>query len=327
VLSHYAWPGGLALVIETPRQRFAAVLEPGGWRLGDARDVWRAGPPATATVTTLELPAWLERQLSALEFAQLGLHTDFVRLNRVLARLQSEHANGALVILGPQPAALVLTHGAPTVVYPTGREGEYADMVVARASGWVCVLAGPVAIGDATEDRAPMGAPIVMPTAAPMATPHAAPPEVAAPATDVPTAPLLPAAAPVADAPEPRQPEPAVPDPPKAAPPATPPVPAAPAPAPVVPTSGVNPGDRFVAAAGARTLSEDVAGQVTAVAGERGPAIIALLDGSRTIQEIADAVSLTPDHVGQVVRVLAGVKLAFRYVSRVRAPSSARGPG
>lgn len=315
MLSHYAWPGGLAFVIETPRRRFAAILEPSGWRLGDAREVWRAGPPSGATMAALELPPWLERQLPSLDLTQRALHTDFVRLNRVLARMQSERANGAVVVLGPQPAAFVLTGGAPVVIYPTGRDGEHADMVAARAVGWVCVMSGQVVLGGAEDEPEPL----IEPAPSLASDPYAAgsPAEVALQMA----APQM--AAPQVEAP---QPEPVAVNPPTRVASPMPGEPAT-APAPTATPAGFQAGDRFVAAAGARTLSHDAVGQVAAVAGDRGRQIVELLDGSRTIQEVADAVAVAPEQVGQVVRILVSAKLAFRYVSRVRPATGARSPG
>jgi hypothetical protein len=90
---------------------------------------------------------------------------------------------------------------------------------------------------------------------------------------------------------------------------------------------GIQPGDRFVAAADARTPPEETAAQIGSIAGGKAQPIVDLLDGSRTIQEIADALEVPADQVGQVVRVLVGARLAFRYVSRARPATGARSPG
>jgi hypothetical protein len=89
--------------------------------------------------------------------------------------------------------------------------------------------------------------------------------------------------------------------------------------------TGVHAGERFVAASGARELPEDLAAKVQAIVGLRGQPLIALLDGTRTIQEIADLVGVSADDVDQVVKVLVGARLAFRYVSRSRTGARSSG--
>jgi hypothetical protein len=98
-------------------------------------------------------------------------------------------------------------------------------------------------------------------------------------------------------------------------------------PAAAATTTGINVADRFVAASGARALPDETAAQVDAIVGAHGGKIIESLDGSRTIQEIADAVGVGADQVSQVVRILVAARLAFRYVSRARPATGARSPG
>jgi hypothetical protein len=307
-------------------------------------------------MATLELPEWLELQLSSLHFKQLGLHTDFVRLNRVLARMQAEHASGALIVLGPQPAALVLSEGAPTVIYPTGREGEHADMVAARAVGWVCILSGQVAVGAEAEARAESDSqPVFFESVSRQESDHGAPePPSVTPAGEISDVEVraeqvhlvsVPEQDLTAD-PEPEPPVEVAPAAAQAAPPAPPPASLEPkaepkpeslpvpaqepaattsSPSPPVSPTGVHAGERFVAASGARELPEDLAAKVQAIVGLRGQPLIALLDGTRTIQEIADLVGVSADDVDQVVKVLVGARLAFRYVSRSRTGARSSG--
>ncbi|MDR7484308.1 MAG: hypothetical protein QN187_03175 [Armatimonadota bacterium] len=186
MISHYAWPGGLALVIEAQDRRHAAVFGPQGWRAGDPRAVLPDGLPPGVEVERLGVPPWLAEQLPSLEMAQGGLHTDFVRLDRLLTRLEAEGARGVVLVLGRSPAVWVLADGRPSVVLAPDRAGDPAAALSSRASGWIVVLAGPVTMpvrpSAAPEAQAPEPAP-PQPAAEPVAPAAAEVRFVAAPGT------------------------------------------------------------------------------------------------------------------------------------------------
>ncbi|OFX27071.1 MAG: hypothetical protein A2Z07_02105 [Armatimonadetes bacterium RBG_16_67_12] len=249
MIALHAWPGGLAIVVEAHARRVAAVLGPDGWRGGEPGAVLPEGPPAGAESVFLRLPAWLVEQLAALEIDLGGAHTEFVRLDRLMARMQADGRDGAMIVLGRQPAAVVLSGGTPHIIEPDVPAGAPVMPVLAAASGWIIVFSGKVA----------------MPT-----------PPVQAPATEA-----------------------------------------------QAPTD-----ERFVVASHiARAVPDDVAEAIKAAAGEPALAVVAQLDGVRSIAEIAKGTGLTAAQVTTVVKLLAARKLAFRYVSRVRPPTGARTSG
>lgn len=246
----HAWPEGLAIVVEAPARRTAAVFGPAGWRRGEPGVVLPEGPPAGAETAVLDLPAWLLDGLATLEIDLGGAHTEFVRLDRVMARMQAEGRDGVLLVVGREPLAVALSHGAPRVLAPDVPADTPVNRVLARASGWIVVFRGTVAA------PAPMTAP-----GAPAET-HA-----------------------MADA-------------------------------------------RFVVASAiARAIPDDVEEEIRAAAGEAGLTAVALLDGTRSVAEIAAGTGLSAETVAVVVKLLAARKLAFRYISRVRPPTGARTAG
>jgi hypothetical protein len=91
------------------------------------------------------------------------------------------------------------------------------------------------------------------------------------------------------------------------------------APPPTAPARD-GPGERYLVAPGARgALPEDVRAAIVAEAGEAGLAVPALLDGNRSLLEVAGAIGLREEQVTAIVRLLAARRLAFRYVARTRA--------
>jgi hypothetical protein len=146
VISLFAWSDGLAVVVEGAYRRRAALFGPDGWRYGDPADVLPegAGPPPDAERVSLALPAWLVDQLPTLDLMFGGLHTDFVRLDRLLGRLQAQAADGTVLVLGPSPAVVVLQGGLLRAVEPALSEGAPVLPAVARARGWILVYAGKV---------------------------------------------------------------------------------------------------------------------------------------------------------------------------------------
>lgn len=141
-ITHYAWPGGLAMVIETPASGTTAVFGPGGWRVGPSRAVFTEGPPPGAETSHLALPEALADQLASLQPVGVGLHTDFVRLDRLVSRLRSERTDAAVFVAGRAPAALVLSDGELTVIEPPPAAHEPADEVISGAAGWIIVALG-----------------------------------------------------------------------------------------------------------------------------------------------------------------------------------------
>jgi hypothetical protein len=163
VIALHAWPGGLAIVVEARARRTAAAFGPDGWRRGDLDAVLPEGPPTGAESVFLSLPAWLVDQLATLEIDLGGAHTDFVRLDRLMTRMQAEGRDGAIVVLGRQPAAVVLSGGAPHIIEPGVPAGAAVMPVLAAASGWIVVFSGKVALpapapvpGPATDGQAPV---------------------------------------------------------------------------------------------------------------------------------------------------------------------------
>lgn len=142
-ITHYAWPGGLAVVIQTPASPAAAVFGPGGWRHGPPHAVFAEGPPPVAETFQLALPQAFTDQLVSLEVAG-GLHTDFVHLERLVGHLQSERKDAAVVVLGRVPAALVVSDGELAVVEPDPEVGVPVDAVLKYAAGWIVVVQGKV---------------------------------------------------------------------------------------------------------------------------------------------------------------------------------------
>lgn len=308
MISHFAWPGGLAIVVEAPARRFAAVFGQHGWRAGDPREVFPEGPPRTAEVVTLTLPSWFIDQVPSLEFALCGIHTDFVRVNRLLDRLQTDQVDAAILVLGVTPAAIVLSGGHTTVVEPAAAWGTPADAVIARAAGWIVVLSGKVAV--------PVQAELFQRPARDESAAMVGPPRVD-------TSQPLPAANQYL--PSPSQPAPAASQP---LPAGSQPAPNHPAPSgPRVEAARVQGEERFVTATGAsQALPDEVVAAIRSAAGETGLSVLELLDGARTLAEIAQTTGLRTEQVAVVVKTLVTYKLAFRYVTRVRPATGVRAP-
>lgn len=102
--------------------------------------------------------------------------------------------------------------------------------------------------------------------------------------------------------------------------PAPPSTPAEPTPAPAAPSEPRLPSGEtfFCPPNGGAPLPEAVAAQVGAVAGPAGLVVPDLLDGSRTVAQIAEASGLTITQAAAVVRILLAHRLAFRYLRRAR---------
>lgn len=258
-IAHHAWPGGLAVSVTGPGGPLTASFGPGGWTSGGVLEEAAGGPPGEVQVTTLVLPAWLTGQLPSLRFITGALHTDFVRLERLLHRLQSRREEAVVVILGPRPLAAVVQDGVLAPVDPP--HGASSGRVEpSAASGWIVVFSGRVAL-PATAATAPE-----------------------------PEAPRLPEA------------------PPQARPPAP-------------------PGEVFISAPGVeRALPADLAAEIEALAGPAGLMVPGLLDGARSIEEVARTAGLTAEQAAEIVRRLVVGRLAFRHVRRTRPAPSAPAP-
>ncbi|MDR7532789.1 MAG: hypothetical protein QN183_11955 [Armatimonadota bacterium] len=157
-ITHYAWPGGLAVVLETPTAGIGAVFGAAGWQLAP-HDAVTAGLPSGAARAHLPLPEDVVAQCMDLEFVGGALHTDFVLLDRLLRRLQADGTSAVLFVLGTHPAAFVVSEGTLTAFDPTAPEAS-EEAVITRAAGWIVQLAGRM--------RAPATPPEpAMPVAAP----------------------------------------------------------------------------------------------------------------------------------------------------------------
>jgi hypothetical protein len=291
VIALHAWPGGLAVVVEGTTHRAVAVFGPDGWRRGEPRVVFPDGPPPGTQSFTLAGPDWLMDQIAPLELSLGGVHTDFIRLDRLLSRLQAQAASGAVLVLGSRPAVIVLSRGRLEVIEPAVPAGAPALPILAGSDGWVLVFTGQVVAPVERKDA------------------------VAVEPVPVEPAPVEP---------EPAAPEPAVPQ--EHTPPAVPVPPMEPA-LPAL-RSAAHTDERFVAASDiVRSMPDDVAAEITAAVSEDGLAVVALLDGSHTVAQVAESLGLTVDQVSGVVRLLVARRLAFRYVSRIRPATGAKASG
>ncbi|MGH2402952.1 MAG: hypothetical protein ACRDGN_00670 [bacterium] len=310
-ITHYAWPGGLATVVEGPASGIAAVFGPGGWRIGPAQEVLSETPPQGAEMYHLALPETLTDQVAAsLHLVGSGIHTDFVHLDRLVARLQADGTDAAVFVLGRAPAALVLSGGQVTVVEP---RHEPLEEVLTGAEGWIVVGLGRVSLpAPAAPRRAD-------------ARPHREPAPVvpaSAPVEPIP-APIEPVPAPVAPVSPPAQPEPAQVDLPSPAGASADGATAAPG-----AFGRFAPDALFVLAHDAADrLSAEASAQIAGAAGDAGRPLMALLDGAHTLSAIAAASGLAPSAVTSVVEVLLTHRLVFKYVSRVRPATGASTAG
>jgi hypothetical protein len=290
-VTHYAWPGGLAVKLVGPDAGLSAAFAD-GWRVEpvqDGREAEAAAPPG-ADVVHLALPADVASQCAALEFVGAALHTDFVSLSRFVEHLQGEGVSAVLLVVGPHPAAVVIDRGAVTALDPARPDASEAD-VLKRASGWIVHLAGRLRNVPATAAGPPTAR-----TGASAPTPEAAGDAPTAEAAGVPGAAALPTAS--VD--------------------------------PVGTTTGTTfgrfpPDARFLMAPGARrALPADVTARIAAVTGRDAETVLALLDGTRTLDEVAAAAGLAAAQVAEVVEVLVARRLAFRYLTRPRSASRSR---
>lgn len=297
-ITHYAWSGGVAAIFEASTP-CAAVFGPGGWHVGMPEIVFADGPPAGAEATQLRLRRDIVEQIASLEFAGAGLHTDFVHLDRYVARLQADQASAVLLVLGPRPAVLHISAGALEVVEPAS--GKSADEVVKQARGWIVVINGSLHALPSQVVPAPI---------------EVAPVEIAPPV--IARAPVAPAAEGQAEA-APTEAAPA------AAAPATRNVREGTA-GPAGPVFGRFAGDaRYLLSPGvADNLPAEVAAELagTVSNGVTGR-VLRLLDGLHTLAEIASETGLTPAQVAGVLEALVARRLAFKYVSRPRPAAGA----
>lgn len=275
------------MVVDGPPRPAATVFGADGWRRGDPRLVFPDGPPPDAQSVSLDLPDWLVGQLAQLELALGGVHTDFIRVDRLLARLHTQAANGAVIVLGPRPAAVVVQQGRLHVIEPAAPAGAPALSVLAGAQGWVLVFSGPVTVPAAAALPQPVAEPAIAERPQPVTTPPA--PFALTPAPSATSAPATP-------------------------------------PTPVSPPAMTD--ERFVASSSLlRSVPDDVAAEIETAAGDDGLAVVAYLDGSHSVAEIAQDLGLSIEQVSSVIRLLVSRKAAFRYVSRTRPATGAKSPG
>lgn len=328
-VTHYAWPGGLAMVIETPASAAAAVWRADGWRTGPVDEVF-ARPPSGAEVIHLALPESLAGELGELQLLGSSLHTDFVHLDRLVNRLAAEGTDAALFVLGRAPAALVLHGDRVTLVEPAPSAHEPLEEVLTGADGWIVVGLVSVAVSRVTPDASVRGSvsgpgsePILT-EQKPSSSQHA---DVGASSTEPPTAAPAPAPAP-APGPAPdavSQVQAAVPAGRDSAGPAE----YSWAGRDSAGSFGRFAGDaRFILAHDAsKRISAGASAKIAEAAGESTPAVLALFDGTHTLLQVSAATGLGPVAVASIVEILLAHRLVFRYVSRVRPPTSASTPG
>jgi len=288
-VTHYSWPGGLAVRLVGPDAGLSAAFAD-GWRVEPVQEGQEAEAPPGADVVHLALPADVASQCAALEFVGAALHTDFVSLSRFVRHLQGEGVSAVLLVVGPHPAVVVVDRGAVTALDPARPDASEAD-VLKRASGWIVHLAGKLRSVPATA-AGPPGA-------------RTGSGATAAEAAD--DAPAFEAAGTTG--------------------------------AVALPTASVDlagtttgatfgrfpPDARFLMAPGARrALPADVTARIAAVTGRDAETLLALLDGSRTLDEVAAAASLAAPQVAEVVELLVARRLAFRYLTRPRSASRSR---
>jgi len=304
-ITHYAWSGGVAAIFEASTP-CAAVFGPSGWHVGAPDTVFADGPPARAEAAQLRLPKDLVERIASLEFAGAALHTDFVHLDRYIARLQSDQASAVVLVLGPKPAVLNLNGGALAVIEPASAATSGA--VIKQARGWIIVITGSLQ-AQTVSVATPAPEPIAVVEAALVG---AAPVEVEVPATKV--AVIDEAVA----TPEIAQPE--------IAPPEIAPLPPAAPPRELEAVFGRFAGEaRYLLSPNvAENLPSDVAAELAGIVsnGVTGT-MLRLLDGAHTLAEIAAQTGLTPAQVGGILEALISHRLAFKYVSRSRPAAGA----
>ncbi len=302
-ITHYAWLGGVAAIFEASTP-CAAVFGPSGWHVGAPDAVFADGPPARAESAQLRLRKDVVERIASLEFSGAALHTDFVHLDRYIARLQSDQASAVVLVLGPKPAVLDLNGGALAVIEPASAATSGAVMKQAR--GWIIVITGSLQAQTVS---------VVTPASEPIAVVDAAPADVApvdAAPVDVPVieVPAIKVAA-VEEA--------------GAQPEVAPPPPAAPSRELEAVFGRFAREARYLLSPGvAENLPSDVAAELAGVVsnGVTGT-VLRLLDGAHTLAEIASETGLTPAQVGGILEALVSHRLAFKYVSRSRPAAGA----
>ncbi len=150
-ITHYAWPGGVAVIFDASTP-CAAVFGSGGWQVGAPDIVFSDGPPAGAEVSQMWLSRDLVEQVASQEFTGAGLHTDFVHLDRYVARLQAEETHAVVLVLGSGPAALAISGGSVSVIEPSAAAAT-PDAVLSQARGWIVVIAGALHAQAAQEEE------------------------------------------------------------------------------------------------------------------------------------------------------------------------------
>lgn len=326
-ITHYAWPGGVAAIFEASTP-CAAVFGPSGWHVGAPDAVFADGPPARAEAAQVRLRKDVVERIASLEFAGAALHTDFIHLDRYIARLQSDQASAVVLVLGPKPAVLDLNGGVLAVIEPASAATSGA--VIKQARGWIIVITGSLQAQTTA---------VAMLASEPVAAVGAAPIEV--PVIEVPVTKVAPVeTAPVAVAPievpvaeqPPAEVSPAEIAQPKVAPAESLVPEAVPPPPPAAPSReleavfGRFAGDaRYLLSPDvAENLPSDVAAELAGVVsnGVTGTVLL-LLDGAHTLAEIASQTGLTPAQVGGILEALVSHRLAFKYVSRPRPAAGA----
>ena len=336
-ITHYAWPGGVAAIFEASTP-CAAVFGPNGWHVGAPDAVFADGPPARAEAAQVRLRKDVVERIASLEFAGAALHTDFVHLDRYIARLQSDQASAVVLVLGPKPAVLDLNGGALAVIEPASAATSGA--VIKQARGWIIVITGslqaqttsvamsapePVAAVDtAPLDAVPVDVPVIE-------VPVIEVPAIEVPATKVAAVETAPVAAapievPVVEVPPAEIAQPKVAPAESLVPEAALPLPPAAPSLELEAVFGRFAGNaRYLLSPGvAENLPSDVAAELAGVVsnGVTGTVLL-LLDGAHTLAEIASETGLTPAQVGGILEALVSHRLAFKYVSRPRPAAGA----
>jgi hypothetical protein len=317
--------------------------------------VFADGPPPNAETAQLRLPRPIVERIASLEFGGAALHTDFIHLDRYVARLQADQASAVVLVLGPKSAVLDVHDGAVTVVEPASSSTSGA--VIKQAKGWIIVITGSLQPqpsiaasprdGAAAAEKPTVEPPVeVAPAPVEVAPVEVAPVEVVR--VEAPPAAVPPLSASVVEMPPVAAP-PVEPSTEETAPVKTDPIDVAPPvearPAEPVANGPSGPAQPALAAAtgldsvfgrfagDARYLlspgvADNLPPEVEAVlagVGRNGVTgtVLRLLDGAHTLAEIAAETGLTPGQVGGILEALVSHRLAFKYVSRPRPAAGA----
>ncbi|MDR7489736.1 MAG: hypothetical protein QN167_13135 [Armatimonadota bacterium] len=313
------WPDAEAVLLFVQGQPLIRLWEREGWadgghalsavaqRLGRVPPRWGRIPLA---------PEWA-RQLRDLTVVHPAVPVGVIRPDAWLAWASLERFEGLALLLDEEPRAWIVHDGAVTalrfqdgLLVPAETDGVEE---AAAADGLFCVYAGRVtALAPAGERNGALGA---APTAPPPAGPRTGEPASGTTAQADDAAVLAPNGA---ETPAAEPPPPSVSAPPAQAPPAA-------APAGLSAAAGEPTGEgsrrfrgdeRFLLAPAADGRCEETEEAVAARFGRSVLEWLPLLDGTRTVDEVAGAAGAPREVVDRVVAFLLERRLVFRYLGR-----------